>query len=290
MLGRGPDTDRAVRLAEEAISIFERNDEAPSDAAWLFEYAAALLNLAVVKLYRGEGGERNEHFRPLVFRALEIARRANHRPMIAACLGNLAHHVDPRADPEEVRALFDEAEAAARDAEDAIGHQRLSWQRSRYEFFAGDLKASLSHRRTAIDGAREAGLDDFAAHLQVGAALAELESGDTSGVERMNDAIRDVLATSDGLHGPGAAGQVMLVARATAALRLGRPARAAVAIGATHAESARGVPVPWDLAPHLDRVTEEVRQALSADVFEAQWAQGEAMSREEIMGFLGERP
>ncbi len=290
MVGGGPDTDRAVRLGEEAISIFERNDDPPNDAPWLFEYAAALLNLAVVKFYRGEGGERNEHFRPLVFRALEIARRVDHRPLIAACLGNLAHHVDPEADPAEVRALFDEAEAAARDADDTLGLPTLSWQRARYEFFAGDLETSLVHWGTAIDRARDAGFDEVVARFQVGAALAELEAGDASAVERMDVAIRDVLAASDSLHGATASGQVMLVGRATADLRLGRPARAAVAIGASDAESARGVPVPWDLAPHLDRVAEGAREALTDDAFEDHLARGKALSRDEIMAFLGERP
>lgn len=287
MVGKGPNTARAAKLGEESVEIFERHDDGSHEADWLLDYAFTLLNLAVVRFYRGEGGERNEHFRAMVSRALEVSRRIDHRPMIAACLGNLAHHVDPEADPEEARALFEEAEEAAQRANDSLRPPGLAWQRARYEFFAGDLEASLFHWRTAIERARESGTEEVVPRLQVGKTLAELEAGDMSSMERMDGAIRTVLGASDTLDDGQAMSQAMLVGRATADLRSGRTDRAAVAIGATEAEANRDVPVPWDLAPHLERVAEGVRDDLGDDEFESLRARGRAMSRDEIIAFLG---
>jgi predicted ATPase/class 3 adenylate cyclase len=282
-----PDTTRAVEHWNEAVAIFDNLDDGSDDPEWLLDFSIALLGLAVVRFYRGEGGDRNEHFRAGVRRALAVARRVGHLPMIAVCLGNLAHHVDPDTDPGEVRELFDEAEQARRRVGDPGGVASVLWQRARYEFYAGDMAASVQAWQSAIEEAQRGGLEDSIPRYRVGSALAELESGDDSAGARIDRAIQDVLAASDAMAGSQAISQTMLVARASSDSRSGRHHRVAIAAGASDTETERDVPVPWDLAPHWLRLIEAAEEALGAEA-EALRAEGAAMTREDIAVFLTE--
>ena len=287
-IGDSPDTEEAVEAWDEAIAIFERLDDGSDEMDWLLDYAFALLGSAVTRFYRGEGGERNERFRADVSRALEVSRRIEHLPMIATCLGNLAHHVDPDTDPAQARALFDDAEQARRRLDDLGGLAALLWQRARYEFYAGDIVASIDAWRSAMENARAGGLEDSLPRYDLGLALAELESGDDDAAGRIVASIESVLAASDSVAGSQAISQTMLIARASADARAGKHERVAVAIGASEAEAARDVPVPWDLEPRLERLTDIARSELDAAEMERLRAQGAAMTRDEIASFLVE--
>jgi predicted ATPase/class 3 adenylate cyclase len=286
-VAEGPDTDRAVRLWEEAIATFARHDDGTSEPAWLLDYAYAISNLAVTNFYRGEGGDRNEAFRSEIHRALSLARRIGDKAMIAASLGNLAHHVDPVADPREVRELFAEAEQAQREVGSPALLAGLLWQRARYEFYADALDDSIHYWQSAIRQAQEGAAEDSMPRYRLGLALAALERGDILAGDAIREAIHDIVTASDTLGAGGRAiAQTMLVALASAEAKRGKWDRVALALGASDAEIGRGVPVPWDLSPQFDRTRASAREALGNDRFAEIHRAGRLMTEADIVEFL----
>jgi len=283
MVARGPDKRRAIDLWHAAIEVFERLDDGGSDAPWLLDYARALHVRAVVDFYRGEGGEHNERFREQIHRSLEIARRIDHAPLVAILLGNLAHHVDPGEDPDEVRKVFAEAEAAAAEVGDPGELATLRWQRARYELFVGDLEASQRYWKSAVEMAVQAARSGLLPRMQIGLALVELEQGDDTATDRLREAIGEVLETSDSVGvGDRAISQTMLLAVASAAAHRQAWDVVARAIGASDAEAARQVPVPWDLAPHRDGLVAAGRAAVGETAFDRHRSSAREMSPAEI--------
>jgi hypothetical protein len=207
--------------------------------------------------------------------------------MIAASLGNLAHHVDPAADPREVRELFAEAEQAQREVGSPALLAGLLWQRARYEFYADALDDSIHYWQSAIRQAQEGAAEDSMPRYRLGLALAALERGDVPAGDAIREAIHDIVTASDTLGAGGRAiAQTMLVALASAEAKRGKWDRVALASGVSDAETERGVPVPWDLSPQFDRTRASALEALGNDRFAEMYRAGRLMTEADIVEFL----
>lgn len=287
LLRRSPHQDRVVDLLEQAIALFSDLDGETADPAMLSWYSRAVYHLAIVHFYRGQGGEHNEHFTRDVEAALALARRADDQLWVAVCLGNLAHHADPRGDVDDSRRLFAEAEAAFRDIGTNRGLVGLSWQRANLEFHAGDLQASRDAWHTAIEAAESAGLEATVHDYRVGLALCELELGDETAGARIREGIRELFDFPEIRTGTKhALLQNLIVARAGADGADGRLERVATAAGVSESAEDRGNPVRWDLAPYFEQTVRDARQALGEKAFEAARARGIAMTPEDVVEFL----
>lgn len=285
VVASSPDTGRAVTMLERSVEVFHDLDAAGAAEEELTWYPAALLILAVVLFYQGKAGENNERFTDLVQESLEIARRIDHRYMVALCLGNLAHHMDPQGDPEDARRLFEEAEEASRALGSEARMVGVMQQRAFFEFQAGDLEASRHAWNAVIGHSENAELGGDADFGGLGLAMCELEMGDASAGERLLAALRILMDEAE-IRASGSLHQTMLVARAGLDAAAGRFDRVAVASGATSVIDGWGVALPWDLADYFERSREVARAALGDEAFAAGVAEGEAMTRDEIDAFL----
>jgi predicted ATPase len=289
LLSRGPDQAGALERLDEAIAIYEELDTDDVAHEVLSEYATAVTNATVIRFYLGEGGARNEHFRAGIERSLEIARRADDKVMIAHCLRNLAHHVDPESDPDEVRAVFVEAEEANRELGHPLALARLEWMRARYELFVGEPDRSIEHWKDALAIAEGLATEQDLSWYEFGLHLAELARGDVGAAADMRTAIERIVAVHESLTGEHAMTQMLLLGGAMADLADGLLDRVARAVGASHGEAERRSPVPWDLAPLQQQVEAECRERLDADRFASAVAEGTAWDRKEIAEFLADR-
>ena len=285
-ISSGPDQEGALRRLDEAIRIYEALDAEGVAKDILRHYSASITNATVIRFYMGEGGERNEHFRAGINRALSLARRAEDEIMIAHCLRNLAHHVDPESDPEDVRALFAETERATKALDQPLALARLEWMRARYELFVGEPERSKQHWKAALDIAEGLSTEQDLSWYEFGLCLAEIAGGDAHAPEAMHDAIRRVIDLHESLTGEHAMTQMLLLGSAMADLALGDVDRVALAVGASEGEKDRRSPVPWDLVPLFDDTKEAARAALSPDAFESGRAQGATWDRARIAEFL----
>ncbi|HUG48985.1 MAG TPA: adenylate/guanylate cyclase domain-containing protein [Candidatus Limnocylindria bacterium] len=282
--------DDAEADLEQAIELFRELDAEGTDPGPLIEYpryATAYISLAVARFHHGRAGANNELFTELVQEALAIARRLGDRYSIAAALGNLAHHMDPRGDPAKARELFAEAVAATRALGSDQGLAGVSQQRAFFEWQAGDIEASRQAWLTAIRHAELGGEAADALVYRAYLAAVEVELGADPAAAAASFASHVSSLTSQfGARQGTWVYQTLIVCRAgiDAARRDHR--RVALGAGASAAEAERGTPVRWDLAGHFDRVTGQARQSLGEEEFALQARRGAAMSREEIAPFL----
>ena len=282
-------TDQAnsVDLLEQAVEIYRDLDRGNAEQDLVARYSRALLMLAVVEYYQGQGGVRNEHFTELVEEALQLAHRAGDSLMIARCLGNLAHHRDPQGDEDAARQRFAQAEEASLATGSDSVMSRLMWQRASFEFHAGDLEQSARAWERAIEYDERAGLEASALVDAIGLALCQVEMGDARAGDRMVASIRSLLALPDIRHGGASAiYQTLLVSRAGADNAAGRFERVGVAAGALASDHLAGTPVPWDKVPYFDATVASARQALGDGTLADAKAQGQALSQDEIAEFL----
>ncbi len=284
---RSPHQVEATVLYRQALDLLEGPEE-DSDAEVLRTKAGAVFFLAVMNLYLGEGGENNEHFTRDVQSALEIYERLDDRQKIAVCLGNLAHHADPRGDPDISRRQFEEAETIF----DEIGHTSglvvLGWQRANFEFHAGNLDAATEAWGKAIAAADSLGLISTVHRYRVGLALAELEKGDRDAVGRIRAGIRDLFDDPDvRTGGTRALLQNLIVARAGADAAEARWNLVALAAGASETVEQERNPVRWDLLPFFERTIGAARDELDDEEYEDLRLRGSSMSRNEIIEFIG---
>ncbi len=287
LLDPSGELDRAVTQIQQGIELFRELEAEGTDPTMLQGrpgFANALIGLAVVLFHQGRAGANNEIFTELVSEALEVARRLGDRGAIASALGNLAHHMDPRGDPQRARELFGQAIAATRD----LGSDRMlsavNQQRALFEFQAGDLEASSEAWRAAIRHAERAEHDAAALLYRAYLSAVEVEMG----IDAAGRFIEDTRALFDEPDTRQAVWvyQSLLVFRAGIDAARGDHTRVAQAAGASSAEAERGTPVRWDLLNHFERVTSDAREALGDDAFSAGMKRGAAMTRDEIIGLL----
>jgi predicted ATPase/class 3 adenylate cyclase len=283
IVASSPETERAVSMLERAVEIFRDLDA--GSAVDTFWFPGALLNLAVTLFRQGKAGEDNELFTELVQEALDVARRIGDRNLVALCLGNLAHHMDPEGDSDDARRLFKEAEEATRALGSETRMALITSQRAFFEFHAGDLEASQRAWRATIQHSERAELGREAAEGRLGLAMCELEMGDNTAGDRLIAAVRALMDDPE-IRDSGSLHQTMLVARASLDAAAARFDRVAVAAGATSVIDGWGVAVRWDLADYFERSKEAARVAMGEETFAAGVAEGEAMTREEIDIFV----
>lgn len=285
---RSPDQTEAPALYRQALDLLKEVAKRSSDTEVLSRKAGAIFFLAVMDLYLGEGGENNENFTRDVQSALEIYEEIGDRQMVAACLGNLAHHADPRGDPDASRRQFDEAEAIFNELGDMNGLVTLGWQRANFEFHAGDLDAATESWGKAIAAAEAMGLTSMGRRYRVGLALTKLENGDRQAAVQIRAGIRDLFDDSDvRTGGTRALLQNLIVARAGADAADARWDLVALSAGASETVEQERNPVRWDLLPYFERTIAVARAELGAETYEELRRQGASMSRNEVIEFLG---
>lgn len=288
LIWSSPNQARAPSLYEEALELLEDPANDASDPELQRLLARTVQFLGVMHLYLGEGGDNNEHFTREMERALELAQGADDQMMVAVCLGNLAHHADPRGDPNESRRKFAEAERIFEEIGNTGGLSVLGWQRANFEFHAGNMDSAKDAWETAIDTAQDLGLETTVRRYRVGLALTELESGDHSAAVRIREGIKDLFDDPDiRTGGTRALLQNLIVARAGADAAESSWGRVALAAGASETVEQERNPVRWDLLPYFERTVATAREQLGLEEFEAARTRGSAMPRNEIIDFLG---
>ena len=282
LVGDSGDTDRALELLDASNAALRHLDQASAEVQW--RWGRNRFNETILRYYRGEAGDRNEHFQEWMQEAREHALAAGDRLLAAATLGNLAHHRDPEGDPQEARDLFERAEAEFA-AIGITGLGGLTWQRARFEFHARDYERSLEAWRELLDLHDEASV---ARGDRVGLGLAELVGGEPGAAERIREAIPETLtALEEELVGPNAVSQTLILGRSAVDLDAGDIGRVAILAGASQAESERGVPMPWDLEEHFSEVVDAARHQLG-ERFDDGFDRGAGLSRAELAAFLRE--
>ncbi|HUP21858.1 MAG TPA: tetratricopeptide repeat protein, partial [Thermoanaerobaculia bacterium] len=179
LLDASGELDEALGDVNRAIEIFRELDAEGAGPAlrgrWGF--ADSFIVLAVLLFHHGRAGPNNEIFTELVQEGLEVARRLGDRLAIASALGNLAHHMDPKGDPQRGRQLFDEAVAATRALGSDLMMAGLQQQRAYFEFQSGDVEASRDAWRAAIRHAEHAEQGGMTLLYRAFLAAVEVELG-----------------------------------------------------------------------------------------------------------------
>lgn len=291
LVWRSDNQDNAEAIYQEALNVIRSTDEIDPPKEALTTQAELMLSLAVVRFYLGQGGTHNEHFTELVGECLDLARRIGDKALEARCLGNLAHHADPRRDPNESRVMFDKAWQILKGIGTPRDAMAVAWQRASFEFFVGDLPSSEKYWNIAIDLAAKLELIATLCEHRVGLALTEVAAGDTSAPSRIHGAIRDLFALSEiRSGGRRALLQNLIVAKAGADAAKYRWDRVATAAGISDTTKTEHNPVRWDLMPYFEGILANARQALGGVAFDEARRRGATLSRTEIEDFLTSIP
>lgn len=286
LLDASGELDEALGDVNRAIELFRGLDGEGAGAAlrgrWGF--ANSFIVLAVLLFHHGRAGPSNEIFTELVQEGLEVARRLGDGLIIASALGNLAHHMDPKGNPDHGRQLFDEAVAATRALGSDLMMAGLQQQRAYFEFQSGDLEASRDAWRAAVRHAEGAERTGMTLLYRVCLAAVEVELGMDAYDEFVANA-RAVFSDADVREAAWVA-QSLLVFRAGIDASRGAWERVAQAAGASAALADHATPVRWDLVTHFEQAVDKARKGLGDEAFDTLAKQGRAMSHEELAAFI----
>ncbi len=278
------DRAQAIRLLEEAVSIYRSLDEQEADPDVLVDFPRALNNLGLVLMYSGRAGERNEVYTELQEEMLELAQRLADEVAEALALANLAHHRDPGGDPAHARDLFVQAEEAGRK----VGSDRLAGladQRAYFEFSQGELDEAARQWEKSTRLAEEIGDVGSALRSRMSLAACQVEQGDLDAADRFGKAVADVLAdpemSTGMLNHP-----VLLVFGAGVDAALGRLEQVAMAAGASEKLEQRDLIVRWDLVDYFQRTVEKACRGLGESAFEAARSRGAVLDDDDLTAFL----
>lgn len=309
---RMDDYQRANRLAEEALEVFEEAGES-------LRVADALLSLADAAWYQDDLARSEEY----ALRAVELYRQLGYRRGVAVALIDLARALRDRGDLEGAVSCFREAEGhreavslrlllnvrmhlavtlwymgrheeALRILTESLETARehdYKWEIAHLSFRMGTVRASYGehqaavvHLQESLPPLREIGDAHCAALATTALGLATTRAGSPEGRSMLREG---VLAN----HGLGAKGAIAgsLLAAAAACTESGQHATAGRLLGA--AEGLR-TELEAPLSPPEEREHEflvgTLRTELGPEEFEAAWREGAALDADQAVAFAVE--
>ena len=270
---RSPDV---LAEAAEAYRQLERDGATPEQ---LVDFPRALLNLGYAHFVLGDD-EHNERYAEATEEALEVARRLDDQVMEALALSGLAHHRDPRGDPEVARRRFAEAEAAARRT-GIIDPDAFASQRAFFEFDQRNWAESERYFATAVAAADEAGVAEMEIYHS---AVRALRGADGAAVE-FRRAVGHFY-TDPEIRSGAQNLQTCLAFGVGIDAVSGRDERVAVAHGASQSIEPVAGGIRWDLRRLMEEAVEQARSALGTDVFDQTAERGRSMTVEDVIDFV----
>lgn len=277
-----PDRERGIKVLEESVEIYRSLEAEGVDPGLLDDYPRALNLYGYAILYQDLAGDHNERYVQIENEVLDVARRFGDDTWEALALSNLAHHRDPRGEPDQARRLFTEAEAAAKRSP-LVQPEAFASQRAYFEFDQGELEEARRQwiRFTAHRESR--GFSSTTEQAALAAVEALLGDGDRNEFDR---AVAELFSDPEirtGLHDH----HTLLAFRAGLDATSERWAGVATAAGAIQAiANAAGGAVRWDLKGFLAGAEAAARQAVGDETYESLRAEGASMTPEEVTIFL----
>jgi len=277
--------DLAEELHGEAVERYRQMEAAGAPDADLAGLPDAINNYSLVLFYTGSGGERNERYIELQEQTLEAARKLGDRAMEALALGNMAHHRDPKGDPEKSRRLYAEAERAHRALGMESSMAAISNQRALFEFQQREFETASRYFARASEHFEKAGNQRGARSQRMFLAASDVELGDPHAAGRFVDEIRWLFESPDA-RASTTNSQTLVAVRAGIDAKLGQFDRVALADGISQSLVEEGHEVRWDLVDHFERAKIASLTALGDECFAELAAEGREMSHDETIEFL----
>lgn len=274
-----PDRRHSPDVLSEAAEAYRQLEDSGATPAQLADFPRTLLQLGYAHFVLGED-EHNERYTEATEEGLEVARRLNDQVIEAVALSGLAHHRDPRGDPDVARHRFAEAEVVARRT-GIIDPASFAGQRAFFEFDQGNWEDAERYFATAVAAAGDVGLAEMEIYHHAVRALL----GRDGGVAEFRQAVSRFYTdpeTRSGAHGL----QTCLAFGAGIDAAAGRNERAAVAQGASQTIEPVAGAIRWDVRRLMEEAVEEARSALGPEAFGQASDRGQSMTVEDVIDFV----
>jgi DNA-binding CsgD family transcriptional regulator/tetratricopeptide (TPR) repeat protein len=263
------DFDGAERLARDGEALFKDlgDDLGAADAAVM---------LARIKSSRGDF----EAAADLLEKGLSTYRRVGDRQHLNAVLNNLGLTQMRRGRFQEARGLFEESLVLKRELGDDLGVAGTLHNLGVLAAREGDGNAAARLQNESLAIARRLGNQRLMASALIELGRVRLTEGDdTSARARLTEALQLAHDVGDK---PRTAECLEAVAGVIAATSLSRDTTRLCAAAEVLRELS-GTPLPPDQQDSHSRVISQLQRRLSADTFDAAWAEGRTMPASEVI-------